>query len=133
MSAPITEDEIAPHPDNDPSHPIPYPKVIDVIAIKKSGGADLSIIVASPLQADPRSQTRLLDKIQGYLGHIISEQFRSEAGVPTPSNTTITVVLHPDSASVIHDLLANSRDWVQSNDASLVIQLLEPRKPSAGT
>ncbi len=127
MSAPVTEHEIEPHPDNDPSHPIPYLKVIDVATTKIGGGADLIIIVASPLLGDPRSQARLLDKIEGYLVHISSSQFQSEAGIPTPDNTTVSVVLHPGTAPEIYDLLERSKAWVLENNASLVLETLDSR------
>jgi len=133
MSAPIIKHETPSRPDDDADHPIPSLAVIDVMAVKKSGGADLTIIVASPLGGDSRSQTRLLDKIQGYLGYIGSEEFRLEAGTPTPGNTTIVVKLHPGSAPEIHDLLARSQDWVLASDASLAVQVLTPAELGAGT
>jgi hypothetical protein len=48
---------------DDITHPIPALKAIDVIGTKKAGGADLFIIIATPLDFSPRSQKRLLDKI----------------------------------------------------------------------
>lgn len=125
MIAPVTEHEIEPHPDNDPSHPIPYPKVLDVVAFNKTGGANLTIVVASPLGGDPHSLTRLLDKIEGYLGHMLSTDFQSEAGAPTPENTSITVALHPGSAPEVYELLDRSKDWVRSNNATLVVENLD--------
>ena len=133
MSAPIIKHETPSDPDDDADHPIPSLAVIDVMAVKKGGGADLAVVVASPLMGDSRSQTRLLGKIQGYLGYIGSDEFRSEAGSPVPSNTTIVIKLHPDSAPEIHDLLARSQDWVLANNASLVVQLLTPAELGAGT
>jgi hypothetical protein len=125
MSAPIYRHQIAPDPDNDPSHPIPYLGVLDVAAYLKSGGANLSIIVASPLDASERSQKRLLDKIQGYLGYISSSVFREHAGAdPSPENTTIEVVLHPESDPEISSLLVRCRHWVSSNNASLIVREL---------
>ena len=125
MSARITKHHPPPHPEDDPSHPIPSLATLDVVAIKKAGGANLSIVVASPLRSDARSLKRLLDKIEGYLGHILSPEFQAEAGVPHPSNTTITVVLHPGSAPEVYDLLKRSKEWVLANNASLVVEALD--------
>ena len=125
MKTSVTNHEIPESPGNDPAHPIPYLNVIDVSGYRKDGGADLAIVVASPLQGDERSQTRLLDKIQGYLGHLQSEEFVADAGIaPTPQNTTITVYLHPESSDAIRDLLDRCHSWVNSEGASLVVQLL---------
>ncbi|MDR7099280.1 hypothetical protein J2X04_001627 [Lysobacter niabensis] len=125
MSAPIIKHHAPKHPDDDPDHPIPSLAVLDVAAILKDGGADLTVVIASPLHSDERSLTRLLDKIQGYLGHIQSPEFRAEAGTPNPGNTTIKVLIHPDSCIEAFDLLDRSKDWVLANDATLKVERLD--------
>ena len=121
MSGPIQKHEVSPHHDDDPEHPIPSLAVLDVVTILVGGGADLFIVVASPLKADRRSLTRLQDKIERYLRHIQSPEFLSAAGVPHPGNTTIRVRLHPESAPEVYDLLERSKDWVSANQASLEV------------
>ena len=133
MSAPIVEHKAEPDARDDSSHPIPSLAAIDVMTVKEAGGADLFIVVASPLSGDAASQTRLLDKIQGYLGFIGSNEFRSEAGAPTSGNTTIVVKLHPESAPAIHDLLARATEWVLANNASLSVQVLTLEELGGGT
>lgn len=110
---------------DDPDHPIPSLTTLDIHAVKKSGGADLIIVVASPLKADERSQHRLLDKIVGYLGFLETQEFQSKSGIATPENTAIIVKIHPDSAPEIFDLIERSKPWVLSNNASLRAELLE--------
>ena len=125
MSARVVSHEIPDDPRNDPDHPIPNLNVIDVSGYLKGGGADLSIIVASPLQEDERSQTRLLDKIQGYLAHIQSDEFAADSGTPpSPETTRITVLLHPESSDAIRGLLERCSTWVLSNGATLVVRNL---------
>lgn len=80
---------------DDPDHPIPALRHLDVCTIKKGGGADLHIIIATPLQPDDYSLNRLLDKIEGYLGHIQSQKFKDEAGEPTPENGSNTPRIVP--------------------------------------
>jgi hypothetical protein len=125
MSAPVIKHESEPHPDDDDGHPIPSLRVLDVVTIRKGGGADLFIIVATPLAADRRSLTRLQDKIEAYLHHIQSVEFQTEAGSPTPSNTTIKVMLHPGSSPEAYDLLYRSRSWVLANHATLEVEELD--------
>ena len=123
MSTSVVNHEIPDDPRNDPDHPIPNLNVIDVSGYLKGGGADLTIIVASPLQADERSQTRLLDKIQGYLGHLQSDEFAADSGAPpSPDNTRITVLLHPETSDEIRGLLDRCSDWVLSNGATLIVR-----------
>ncbi len=125
MSAPIIKHDAPEQPNDDPSHPIPSLAVLDVATILKDGGADLSIVIASPLAADERSLSRLLDKIEGYLGHIRSPEFHAEAGIPSPGNTTIKVLIHPASCPEAFDLLERSKEWVLANDATLKIEQLD--------
>lgn len=90
---------------DDPSHPIPAVGALDVQGIKHSGGADLSIIVASPLKADEYSKSRLKAKIAGYLAYIRSDEYVEACSPPTKRNTTIVVHMHRDSDFEAFDLL----------------------------
>jgi hypothetical protein len=125
MSAPLIDHKVGPDARDDPSHPIPSLAVVDVMGIRKTGGADLIIVVAAPLHSDPASLDRLLDKIDGYLRHIQSPEFQAQVGAPTPSNTTIKVALHPGSAPEVYELLERSKGWVTANNASLVVEALD--------
>jgi hypothetical protein len=102
MTAPITmhgnwEDNY-----DDASHPIPSLTSLDVHAIKKGGGSDLAIIVASPLQSDERSQRRLLDKIEIYLRFLKTPEYESSCGVAAPDNTSI-IIREPPATAVCRD------------------------------
>jgi hypothetical protein len=123
MSTPIITHETPHHASDEASHPIPSLVKLDVLGIRKSGGADLMIVINAPLQADARSQSRLLDKLQNYLQHIASPEYQREAGTPSPDNTTVVVSLHPDSASEIFALLERSIPWVLQNHARLKVEL----------
>ena len=127
MSAPIFEHQIVPHPDDDPSHPIPFMHALDVMSITVGGGADLFIVVASPLMDDQQSQQRLLNKVEAYLHFIGSAEFQTQAGPASASNTQVIVKLHPSSASGIYDLLKRSESWVLAGGAKLsVVSLTSP-------
>ena len=105
--------------DND--HPIPNLDVIDINTVKKSGGSDLFIVIATPLSGDRRSLERLLRKVERYLEFLETEDFRSESGDPSPENTSIIVKMHPDSSQSAFELLERNRQWVRNNNASLVV------------
>src|ERR1700688_2535714 len=93
---------------DDPTHPIPSVTALDIHASKRGGGADLVIVVASPLRADERSQKRLLEKIELYLRFLGTSEFETMSGIPTVENTSIVVRLHPDSDAAIFELLDRS-------------------------
>ena len=109
---------------DDPNHPIPYVFNCDVNGVKKSGGSDLVVIVASPLSDDERSLNRLMKKIEMYIRFISSNEFRAESGEPTPENTYIKVKLHLDSSPVARELLFRCHDWVRANNATLEVENL---------
>jgi hypothetical protein len=109
---------------DDPFHPIPSLTALDIEGIKKGGGANLTIVIASPLQADERSQRRLLSKIELYLGYLPTSQFQSKSGVSTPENTSIIIKIHPRSDPLVLDLIERCKPWVFANNATLKAELL---------
>lgn len=109
---------------DDPLHPIPYVFNCDVNVVKKKGGADLVVVVASPLADDERSLNRLMKKLEMYIRFISSDEFRAESGVPSAANTRIKVKLHLDSSPVAKDLLFRCHDWVRANNATLEVESL---------
>jgi len=113
---------------DDASHPIPQVGNLDVHAIRKAGGADLALVIATPMKSDARSTQRLMKKIENYLGFITSETFAKECGSPTPDNTTITVHLHPHSDPAIFRLLERCDGWLEDNHARLEIKILKTQK-----
>jgi hypothetical protein len=112
--------------ERDESHPVPDLSVIDVNAVKEGGGANLYIVIAQPLRADRRSLERLMRKLEVYLGFVNSEQFKAESGIASAENTNIIVRIHPDSDAVAFDLLERNRQWVRSNNATLVVDASLP-------
>lgn len=125
-TAPIMIHELHQDSKDDTTHPIPRLGVIDVaVYYEDPGGAELTIVIAAPLLDDENSHSRLLEKIDGYLGHIASEQFRVDAGAsPSAENTTITIAMHPDSAAGVFTLLERCHGWVASANAKLVVRSL---------
>lgn len=117
---------IAGDKDDDPSHPIPSLESLDAHAIKKSGGSDLVIVIASPLRADERSQTRLLNKIEIYLDYVQSSEYRELVGTPNPEITRVLVRIHRASDREVFELLERCGPWALSRQASLIVQPLDP-------
>ncbi|MGS0998320.1 hypothetical protein [Rhodanobacter sp. UC4451_H18] len=105
----------------DSEHPIPNLDVVDVNTVKKGGGSDLFIVVATPLSDDRRSLQRLLRKIERYLEFMHTSEFRTESGIHTVENTNIIVKIHPDSSPAAFELLERSKPWVTDNNANLVV------------
>lgn len=105
----------------DESHPVPNIDVVDINTVKKGGGSDLFIVVATPLQGDRRSLERLLRKVERYLEFLGTDDFHSASGIATSENTKIIVKLHPDSDPAAFELLERNKQWVANNNAMLVV------------
>lgn len=112
--------------EDDQSHAIPSPSNLDIHAVKRGGGSDLVIIVATPLQADTRSVYRLFQKIDNYLQFIAGDTYKKECGAPTKESTRIIVRTHGETDPAIFELLGSVGDWVTSRNASLVVEVLDP-------
>jgi hypothetical protein len=108
--------------DDDPEHPIPSLSGLDIVARRKAGGVDLGIVIATPLDADERSQRRLLDKLELYLRFITSAEFQAEFGTPDPSSTRIVVAIDARSHPAVFQLLDRCQPWAAQNRAALVIE-----------
>lgn len=105
----------------DGAHPIPNMDVVDVNTVKKGGGSDLFIVVATPLSGDERSLKRLLRKTERYLEFLHTDEFRRESGESSTKNTNIIIKIPASSAPAVFDLLERSKPWVADNGATLVI------------
>lgn len=123
--APITRHPIEQGDYDEPDHPIPSIHVVDVWAAKKAGGADLSIIVASPLRNDRHSRERLHAKIEGYLSFLRSEAFEREAGTAAPGSTSIIVHIHPGSDPKVLEFIRSYRSQVELGGATLELRTLK--------
>jgi len=103
----------------DGSHPIPELDVCDIEAKLKSGGAELVVVIASPMADDLRSRKRLMRKLENYLGYIRSEPFAAQYGAAPP--VSVIVRYHPDISEGILDLLNQCHGWVEDSGATLVL------------
>ena len=114
---------------DDDEHPIPRVGVIDVETKLESGGVYYSVVIASPIKGDERSQKRLLKKIENYIGDLYSPAALEIRGSPTPETARIRVAIHADSDPVIFQLLDRCRAWVQDNHIKFVVDsdLEKPR------
>lgn len=111
--------------EDDPDHPVASVNSVDVQSVKRGGGSDLYLVVASPLGGTERDLNRLLQKLENYLAFIHSSECVAKAGLATTANTRILATVHPDSSHLAFELLRRNAAWVANNGASLVVEPLE--------
>jgi hypothetical protein len=110
---------------DDQNHPLPRVDEIDLYGVRKNGGAELAIVIASPLDGNEYSQKRLLAKLNLYINFIASDEFKAEAGPANLENTTVAVHIHPNSATEIFELLERCKPWLEENSATLRVEALQ--------
>jgi len=106
----------------DDTHPIPNLTVIDVHAVKESGGSVMAVIIATPMDATPRSVFRLFRKLIGHLDYKDMAEYREQCGA---GPTEIEVSIHPDSDAAVFELLAALPGFVERHGARLAVKHLE--------
>lgn len=105
-------------------HPIPSLNSLDIVTVKKQGGADLIVIIASPIDGGEFSQRRLLAKLETYFSFINSSAYQLQTSVkPTPENTKVIVKIHPQSSNAYIDLLERCKPWAIENNCSLDVEI----------
>lgn len=108
-----------------PEHPIPALEGLDVMGILDSGGAELVVVIADPIDESEFSQQRLVQKLANYFAFINSEQYVKQVGVtPNIENTKVVVKIHPDSSEVYSELITNCISWANENNSSIELKML---------
>lgn len=95
------------------------PNVIDIMAEAKTGEIVLGLVCNGFIDGAPKTQTALLDKMEGYLNHTGSGEFKKEY----PGRPVILRVIFTEKPDeIILDLLYRCRSWV--NDYGAVMELV---------
>ena len=131
MAAPIIQHHPWSETYDDPDHPIPSLSALDVHVVKKGGGSELLMVIASPLKGDDRSQGRLLRKLEAYMDFIRSPEYEAQCGKPTPQNTAVVVMMHSGSDLAIYELLDRCQKSMQEHGVTLRIGYVNDRASDA--
>ena len=115
---------------DDETHPIPSVENLDIVAQRNTGGARLVVVIASPLDADERSQRRLLMKLENYLSFIISPEVAEEFGPPDPEKVDILVRIDSRSDPAVFELLRRCEPWTLENQTTLLVETVDPSSRS---
>ena len=95
--------------------------LIDIIYSRKADNSVVLVLVtADYLDGSPETQMDLLDKLEGYLKHIQSDEFKKEY---PQKNVFIEVELTELPDVLITDLLAKCQNWCVENGATLRVRV----------
>ena len=93
---------------------------IDILAESKAGEVLMVLVCNGFVDGSPETQKALLDKMEGYLNHTLSDEFQAEYP-KWPVVLRITFTEEPDQ--LILDLLYKCQAWVNDYGAALEIEI----------
>lgn len=99
------------------------PQHIDIMGIRKDGGADLVMVSPEPLDESPEGQTLLLDKVETYLKYIRTPDFRRQCPAATAKNTHVVLLVREEPSPLMEELLERVSVWVADNHASFFVRI----------
>ena len=93
---------------------------IDILAETKTGEVIMILVCNGFIDGSPETQKALLDKMEGYLNHIQSEEFQKEYG-GWPVMLRVTLGREPDEN--ILALLGKCPEWADDYGVKLEIEI----------
>ena len=95
--------------------------LIDIVyADDEKNYAVLVLVAAGHIDGSKETQTDLLDKMEGYLNHIQSEEFKKDY---PQENVYIDVCFDDIPDVLITDLLFECQNWMKENGAILRLKI----------
>ena len=95
--------------------------LIDIIYTRPTEESVVLVLVASGcVDGSAETQNNLLDKMEGYLRHIQSDEFQKEYA---SNKVFIEVNFSEEPDVLITDLLAKSESWCKKNGATLIVRI----------
>ncbi len=87
---------------------------LDIEAVKKNGSVELYIVSSGKFDDSPEQQTLLMDKIENYIGYVLSEEFKTKHPNCPIDNCCIVLSLDKKPSSLLLELCAKIRSWIKS-------------------
>ena len=95
--------------------------LIDISYVRPNDdSAILELVTVGYVDGAPETQSDLLDKLEGYLKHIQSDEFKNNY---SQSNIFIVISFEEVPHKLITDLLFKCTKWCEDNGATLKIRI----------
>ena len=95
--------------------------LIDIIYTRPTEESVVLVLVTSGyVDGSAETQNNLLDKMEGYLRHIQSDEFKQEYA---SNKVFIEVNFSEEPDVLITDLLAKCESWCEENGATLIVRI----------
>ena len=95
---------------------------LDIEAKKKDGTVELYIISSGKFDDSPEQQTLLMDKVENYIGYILSDEFKSNYPSCPKEKACIILSLAKKPSDLLLELCRRIRTWVNSYEISFRVE-----------
>lgn len=95
---------------------------LDIEAQKKDGTVELYIISSGKFDDSPEQQTLLMDKVENYIGYILSDEFKSNYPNCPKEMACIILSLAKKPSDLLLELCRRIRTWVNSYEISFQVE-----------
>jgi len=106
---------------DDFEHPIPRVYAYDTVLALGNGGAYLGVVIASPLDASPRSLARLREKLRFYLESFFSDFALKEWKTPKEGKMRIYINIHSESCKDAFEIIGTFEEQAHGRGVLLRI------------
>lgn len=87
---------------------------LDIEAVGKDGSVELFIISSGKFDDSGEQQTLLMDKIENYIGYVLSDEFKSNHPDCLKKKTWIVLSLDKKPSTLLVELCRRICPWVNS-------------------
>ena len=88
---------------------------LDIEAVKKDGSVELYIISSGNFDDSVEQQTLLMDKVQNYIGYVLSDEFKSTHTDCLKEKVWIVLSLDKKPSTLLVELCRRISSWVNSH------------------
>ena len=87
---------------------------LDIEAVRKDGSVELFIISSGKFDDSAEQQTLLMNKIENYMGYVLSDEFKSKHADSLEKKVWIVLSLDKKPSTLLVELCRRISSWVNS-------------------
>ena len=95
---------------------------LDIEAERKDGVVELYIISSGEFDDSAEQQTLLMDKMENYIGYVLSDEFSSNHPSCSKENCCIVLSLDKKPSALLVELCGRIDSWVKSYGISFRVE-----------
>ena len=95
---------------------------LDIVGKRNDGGIDLVIVAKGEIDSSAKTQNLLLDKVENYLGYILSKEFKKDFPGIDPKKAKIVLKTDREISKPIKMLCERIKEWTEKSGVQFEVQ-----------